>query len=96
MSEENNPSPDQSAQTPQEKIKQDIITVFKDLYDPEIPVNIYDLGMVYDIKVNENLTVDVTMTLTSPNCPAIETLPAEAKQRVLTVDGVEDATLELV
>ena len=77
-------------------LKEDIIKEIKKIYDPEIPVNIYELGLIYDIKVNEDKKVDVEMTLTSPNCPVAESLPNEVKQNILKVAGVKDVDLKLV
>jgi FeS assembly SUF system protein len=65
-------------------------------YDPEIPVDIYDLGLIYDVKVQESGEVDVTMTLTAPNCPAAQSLPAEVKYKVESVPGVTGANVEVV
>ncbi|MDB9705820.1 SUF system Fe-S cluster assembly protein [Pelagibacteraceae bacterium] len=77
-------------------LKEDIIKEIKKIYDPEIPVNIYELGLIYNIKVNEDKKVDVEMTLTSPNCPVAESLPNEVKQNILKVAGVKDVDLKLV
>jgi len=84
-----------ATQIDQEATKQQIIDAMKTCYDPEIPVNIYDLGLVYSIDVEPFGDVHVTMTLTSPNCPAVETLPAEVKQKVADVEAVTNATLDL-
>ena len=77
-------------------LKEDIIKEIKKIYDPEIPVNIYELGLIYNIKVNEDKKVDVEMTLTSPNCPVAESLPNEVKQNILKVAGVKEVDLKLV
>ena len=77
-------------------LKDDIIKEIKKIYDPEIPVNIYELGLIYNIKVNEDKKVDVEMSLTSPNCPVAESLPNEVKQNILKVPGVKDVDLKLV
>ena len=77
-------------------LKEDIIKEIKKIYDPEIPVNIYELGLIYNIKVNGDKKVDVEMTLTSPNCPVAESLPNEVKQNILKVAGVKDVDLKLV
>ena len=77
-------------------LKDDIIKEIKKIYDPEIPVNIYELGLIYNIKVNRDKKVDVEMTLTSPNCPVAESLPNEVKQNILKVAGVKDVDLKLV
>ena len=72
-----------------------IIKVIKTIYDPEIPVNIYELGLIYDIMINENFDVKIIMTLTSPNCPVAETLPVDVEEKVKTVNGVKSATVEI-
>ena len=78
------------------EIKNKIIDKIKTIFDPEIPVNIYDLGLIYKVEVNENNKVDVDMTLTSPNCPVAESLPNEVKENLMKVDGVSDVNLNLV
>ena len=78
------------------EIKNKIIDKIKTIFDPEIPVNIYDLGLIYKVEVNENNKVDVDMTLTSPNCPVAESLPNEVKENIMKVDGVSDVNLNLV
>jgi FeS assembly SUF system protein len=77
------------------KTEQAIVDVLKTIYDPEIPVNIYDLGLIYEVAVEENGHVRVVMTLTSPNCPVAESLPEEVHDKVLTVDGVKTCELNL-
>jgi len=72
-----------------------IIEQLKTIYDPEIPVNIYDLGLIYEVKVNEEEKAHVLMTLTAPACPAAEILPEEVKQKTLTVEGIKDVEVEL-
>ena len=72
-----------------------IIKVIKTIYDPEIPVDIYELGLIYDIMINENFDVKIIMTLTSPNCPVAETLPVDVEEKVKTVNGVKSATVEI-
>ncbi len=71
------------------------IDVLRDIYDPEIPVNIYELGLIYDLAVNEDADIKITMTLTSPNCPVAESLPVEVKERVKALDVVNDVEVEL-
>lgn len=73
-----------------------IILALKTIYDPEIPVDIYELGLIYDIQISDEGKVKVVMTLTTPNCPVAETLPAEVKEKVANVDGVKEVDLELV
>jgi FeS assembly SUF system protein len=76
-------------------IETDILKVLKTIFDPEIPVNIYDLGLIYEIEVREEGKVRVVMTLTSPNCPVAESLPEEVYDKVLTVDGVKNVEINL-
>ena len=66
------------------------------IYDPEIPVNIYELGLIYDIQVSEDCDVEIEMTLTSPNCPVAESLPNSVKENILKIEEVEDVDLKLV
>jgi len=73
-----------------------VVEVLKSVYDPEIPVDIYELGLIYDIDVSEDGDVTVTMTLTTPHCPVAESLPNEVELRVLSVPGVRDAVVDLV
>jgi FeS assembly SUF system protein len=80
----------------EETIKNGIIEVLKTVFDPEIPVNIYDLGLIYEINVFPDHNVEVVMTLTSPNCPVAGTLPGDVEQKVKSVNGVNDVTIELV
>ena len=77
-------------------LKEKIITEIKKIYDPEIPVNIYELGLIYDIKVESENLVKVKMTLTTPNCPVAESLPKEVKDSIMQVKEVNDVDLELV
>lgn len=72
-----------------------IVKTLKTIYDPEIPVDIYELGLIYDVLVNEDNEVKVVMTLTTPNCPVAESLPLDVKEKVKSIDGVEDAEVEL-
>ena len=73
-----------------------VIEALKEIYDPEIPVNIYDLGLIYDVQVSPESHVKVLMTLTTPNCPVAESMPGEVELRVGAVPGVGDAEVELV
>ncbi len=79
-----------------EKIKQGIRDALQTCYDPEIPVNIYELGLIYEIKVEESGEVLIRMTLTSPACPAAQSLPPEVEQKAATVEGVTSAKVEVV
>ena len=72
-----------------------IVRVLKTIYDPEIPVDIYELGLIYDVFVNEDHAVKVLMTLTTPNCPVAETLPLEVEDKVRSVEEVVEAKVEL-
>ena len=76
--------------------KDEIIEEIKKIYDPELPVNIYDLGLIYDIQIKDENFVIIKMTLTTPNCPVAESLPKEVKDGVMQVEGVKDVDLELV
>lgn len=78
------------------QIETDIVQVLKNIYDPEIPVNIYDLGLIYDIQLDENNKAKITMTLTAPNCPVADQLPIEVRERVSAIEGVNGAEVELV
>ena len=77
-------------------IKKRVIEEIKKIYDPEIPVNIYELGLIYKLEVDEKNKVDVDMTLTSPNCPVAESLPKDVKERIMKVQGVSGVDLKLV
>ena len=76
--------------------KEKIIEEIRKIYDPELPVNIYDLGLIYDIKIKDEKFVIIKMTLTTPNCPVAESLPKEVKEGAMQVEGIEDVDLELV
>jgi len=78
------------------EIKDECITQIQTIYDPEIPVNIYALGLIYEINVNLNNDVHILMTLTAPNCPAAESLPAEVEQKIKAIDGVNEVNVEIV
>ena len=78
------------------ELKEKIIEEIKKIYDPEIPVNIYDLGLIYDIKVEDKNTAKIKMTLTSPNCPVAESLPNQVKENIMKVEGVSEVSLNLV
>ena len=77
-------------------LKEKVIKEIKRIYDPEIPVNIYELGLIYKIEIKDKNIVNVDMTLTSPNCPVAESLPKEVKDNILKVKGVSDVKLNLV
>ena len=78
------------------ELKEKVILEIKKIYDPEIPVNIYELGLIYNIDIDEKNKVNIDMTLTSPNCPVAESLPNSVKDNVLKVDGVSGVDLKLV
>ena len=72
-----------------------VVKVLKTIYDPEIPVDIYELGLIYDVFLNEENDVKILMTLTSPNCPVAESLPQEVKDKVAEIKGVKSAEIEM-
>ena len=78
------------------KLKEKIIAEVKKIYDPEIPVNIYELGLIYDILIEKNNNVKINMTLTTPNCPVAESLPKEVKDSIMTIKEVKSVDLNLV
>ena len=84
--------------TPQEKtdIEDKIVDVLKTVYDPEIPVNIYDLGMIYKIDVKENNTVDIDMTFTAPNCPAADFILEDVRSKIESLEGIKTCNVNLV
>mgnify|MGYP000511492890 FL=1 len=75
---------------------EDVIGVLHSIYDPEIPVDIYELGLIYDVQVSEEGDILIEMTLTSPNCPVAESLPVEVEEKVKTLEKVKDAKVEIV
>ena len=79
-----------------EDLKNSVIDALKSIYDPEIPVDIYELGLIYDVDISEDGDAVVTMTLTTPHCPVAESLPNEVELRVLSVPGIRDAEVKLV
>jgi FeS assembly SUF system protein len=78
------------------ELKERIISALKEIYDPEIPVNIYDLGLIYRIDIDENAIVHLDMTLTAPGCPVAQTFPIQVADAIRAVQGVEDVELEMV
>ncbi|GFR80628.1 FeS assembly SUF system protein [Elysia marginata] len=78
-----------------EDIADKIIGVIKTIYDPEIPIDIYELGLIYDIFTNEDKDIKILMTLTSPNCPVAETLPVEVEEKVKSIDEVNNVEVEI-
>jgi FeS assembly SUF system protein len=79
-----------------ESLKEKLVAMLRDVYDPEIPVNVYDLGLVYDVRVDESGGVGIEMTLTSPMCPVAESLPVEVEARAREIDGVCEVSIDLV
>ena len=77
-------------------LRERVVETLKEIYDPEIPVNIYDLGLIYGIDIDESGSVDLRMTLTTPGCPVAQTFPGMVESAVREVDGVTDASVELV
>jgi FeS assembly SUF system protein len=88
-------SPKATVDLTDDELETNIIEMIKTVYDPEIPVNVYDLGLIYGIRINPDRTVQITMTLTAPNCPAAGFLPGQVEQRARTVEGVTEAEVEL-
>jgi FeS assembly SUF system protein len=78
-----------------EELGDKIVRVLKTIYDPEIPVDIYELGLIYDVMVNTDYDVKILMTLTTPNCPVAESLPREVEERVKSLDKVNDCEVEI-
>jgi FeS assembly SUF system protein len=91
---EQKPAPDLAE--PGGELQQAVVDALKSIYDPEIPVDIYELGLIYDVAISEDGDAVVTMTLTTPHCPVAESLPAEVEMRVLSVPGIRDAEVKLV
>ena len=78
-----------------QELGEKVVTVLKTIYDPEIPVDIYELGLIYDVFVNEDRDVKILMTLTTPNCPVAETLPVEIEEKVKSLNEVNEAEVEI-
>jgi len=81
--------------TDKDALGEKIVTMIKTIFDPEIPVDIYELGLIYDVFVNDEMDVKILMTLTSPNCPVAETLPVEVEEKVKTIDVIRNAEVEI-
>ena len=94
LSETSDSGKDESKKT--DLLRNDIVEVLRTIFDPEIPVNIYEMGLIYEISITEKLDVDIRMTLTSPMCPVAETLPPEVEAKAASVTGVGNVNLELV
>ena len=91
---EKKPEPDPAS--PGGALQEAVIEALKSIYDPEIPVDIYELGLIYDVAISEDGDAVVTMTLTTPHCPVAESMPGEVELRVLSVPGIRDAEVKLV
>jgi FeS assembly SUF system protein len=79
-----------------ENLEDKIVAILKTIYDPEIPVDIYELGLIYEVQINKEGHVDIDMTLTSPNCPVAESLPKDVKDKVESIEGVDSAEVHIV
>jgi FeS assembly SUF system protein len=79
-----------------QELENTIVDVLKTIYDPEIPVDIYELGLIYEVKIDADNNVEVDMTLTSPNCPVAETMPKEVEDKVGAIDGVTSSKINIV
>lgn len=88
--------PEELAAGPGSDLQATVVEALKSIYDPEIPVDIYELGLIYDVDISEDGDAVVTMTLTTPHCPVAESLPNEVELRVLSVPGIRDAEVKLV
>jgi FeS assembly SUF system protein len=78
------------------ELEEKVVKMLKTVFDPEIPVNIYDLGLIYEVEVDENKAVNITMTLTAPNCPAADFIIEDVRYKVETIEGVTDVDIKLV
>ncbi len=78
------------------ELENTIVDVLKTIYDPEIPVDVYELGLIYEVKIDADKNVEIEMTLTSPNCPVAESMPKEVEDKVAAIDGVKSAKVNIV
>ncbi len=90
------PKPNLEQSPPTESLEEQVIDALRTVYDPEIPVNVYELGLVYGVDINPGNEVIVRMTLTAPGCPVAGSLPIEVEQKILSIDGVTSARVDLV
>lgn len=79
-----------------EALENTVIEVLKSIYDPEIPVDVYELGLIYEVKINSDKHIDIEMTLTSPNCPVAESMPKEVEDKIAAIEGVKSAKVNIV
>lgn len=79
-----------------ESVEDKIVAVLKTIYDPEIPVDIYELGLIYEVRISKDGVADIDMTLTSPNCPVAESLPRDVKEKIETIEEVKEANVHIV
>ncbi len=79
-----------------EELENKIVSMLKTIYDPEIPVDVYELGLIYEVKIDKEGNVEIEMTLTSPNCPVAESMPKEVEDKVATVEGVLSSKVNIV
>ncbi len=93
---QNLPELDQQTSITDMVLEQQIVDALRNVYDPEIPINIYDLGLIYSINISDNRSVNIEMTLTTPGCPVAQTFPGTVECAIKCVDGVEDVHVELV
>jgi FeS assembly SUF system protein len=80
----------------EENLENTVIDVLKTIYDPEIPIDVYELGLIYEVKINKDKHIDIEMTLTSPNCPVAESMPKEVEDKVAEISGVKSAKVNIV
>ncbi len=78
------------------KLENTVVEVLKTIYDPEIPVDVFELGLIYEVRIDEDKNVTIEMTLTSPNCPVAESMPKEVEDKVAAIDGVASAKVNIV
>lgn len=78
------------------KLENTVVEVLKTIYDPEIPVDIFELGLIYEVKIDEEKNVEIEMTLTSPNCPVAESMPKEVEDKIAAIEGVNAAKVNIV
>ncbi len=96
MSEEVKPQPSANAGKTWVQVQEEAIQVIQTVFDPEIPVNIYELGLIYEVKVSNDLNIEVIMSLTSPFCPAAQSMPAEIKEKLSAIEGVQNVEVNVV